>query len=131
MQHIIKLTYGDPYCAGHGMHDSDYYRSNYKTKDIAKAVASSEVKYNLFFEKDICAEYGESTINSDIYDQFFAMGLDIASYTEDWEDGVYHVHDFTGLYLAFAKLSLPDLQTEFMAVTDDSIDIGGYGLFQN
>ena len=131
MQYIIKLTYGDPSCAGHGMHDSDYYRSNYKTKDIAKAVAASEAKYNLFFDNDICAEYGESTINSDIYDQFFAMGIDIASYTEDWGNGVYHVHDFTGLYLAFAKLSLPDLQTEFMAVTDDSIDIGGYGLFQN
>ena len=131
MKYIIELIYGDPSCDGHGMSASDFYRSNYKTKNIAKAVATSEVKHNLFFDKDICAEYGESTINSDIYDQFFAMGIDIASYTEDWGDGEYHVHDFTGLYLAFAKLSLPDLQTEFMEITADSLDIGGYGMFEN
>ena len=131
MQYIIELIYGDTTGDGHGMHDSDFYRSNYKTKDIAKAVASSEIEYNLFFDKDICAEYGECTINSDIYDRFFAMGIDIASYIEDWGDDGYFVHSFTGLYLAFAKLSLPDLQTEYMTITDDSIDIGGYGLFEN
>lgn len=129
MKYIIELVYGDPSGGGHGMYDSDFYRSNYKTKDIAEAVASSEIEYNLFFDKDICAKYGESAINSDIYDRFFAMGIDIASYVEDWGDGDYFVHSFTGLYLAFAKLSLPDLQTEYMAITDDSIEIGGCGLF--
>lgn len=131
MRYIIELIYGDPSSDGHGMSASDSYKSNYKTQDIEKAVAQIEKANNFTFTEDICAEYGECTIDKDRYNQFVSMGIDIGDYVEDYGDDTYYVHNFTGLYLAIAKLALPDLQTEFTKVTTDSLAIGGYGMFEN
>ena len=126
MNYTIGLTYGDPSCDGHGMSETDYYKSNYKTKDIKKAVSKTSQDVGIDFEY-ICAEYGESYLNEDTYSKLATI-LPVDSYVE--EEG-YNVHDFTGLYLAFAKVSLPDLETEFIQITTDTIGIGGYGLFEN
>lgn len=124
----IGLQYGDPSCAGHGMYETDYYWSNYNIHEIQKAFDKIDSENSINFENTVCAEYGECTLSEDHKDLFTSIGLNIDKYIE--ENGRY-VHGFTGLYLAIAKLGLPDLQTEFIRENAQTISIGGYGLFEN
>lgn len=124
----IGLQYGDPSHDGHGMYETDYYWSNYNIHEIQKAFDKIDNEHSINFDNTVCAEYGECTLSEDHKDLFTSIGLNIDKYIE--EDGRY-VHDFTGLYLAIAKLGLPDLHTEFIKEDAETISIGGYGLFEN
>lgn len=83
--------------------------------------------YNFDWDS-ICAEYGESDLSDETYVLFKSIGIDVDKFVEDDD---HHVTNFTGLYLAVASTQLPDLETSYMKITNDDLDIGGYGLFEN
>lgn len=123
---IIALSYGDPSCDGHGMSDTDHYESSHTTTQIHKAMLKAQKALN--FDWDcVCEEYGANGLSEEYYNIFKSV-IDVDSYVED--DGAF-VNNFTGLYLALAKTQLPNLVTKYTAITTDSLDIGGYGLFEN
>jgi hypothetical protein len=122
---IIALNYGDPSGDGHGKSATDYYKSNYPTRDIDNAVTKSCEVTGVDFSR-ICEDYGEDKMHEDTYDTLSKFIL-----IDNFVDNDKFVHNYTGLYLAFAKISLPDLVTEFYPITNDELDIGGYGLFEN
>ena len=122
----IALTYGDPSSDGHGMCDTDYYESSHSTTQIYKAMLKAQQTLN--FDWDcICQDYGKCCLTEDQYELFKSI-IDIDSYTEGDN---HYVNNFTGLYLALVKTQLPDLVTRYMRITSDSLDIGGYGMFEN
>ena len=123
---VIALSYGDTSCDGHGMSDTDYYESSHTTTQIHKAMLKAQKALNFNWDC-VCQEYGDCSLPEGYYDIFKSV-VDVDKYIED--DGNY-VHNFTGLYLALAKTQLPDLVTRYTPITTDSLDIGGYGLFEN
>ena len=130
MKYTIALIYGDPSCDGHGMHETDYYYSNYKTKDIAQALAKVEEQYDISV-RDLCSDYGQSMLTEKEYNTLVnVMKLDISHCGEE-DEGEFYVYDFPGLILTIAKHILTDLEYESMEPTNDFYDIGGYGMFEN
>ena len=121
----ISLTYGDPSADGHGISETDYYTTNYSLKKIVEAVAKTEATLGFTFDRDVCCEYEDCSLTVAQAQAFTDVGINVSDYSED--DGEY-VCDFTGLYLAVAKVNLPDLEISFVEDNSDNLDIGGYGL---
>lgn len=130
MKYTIALIYGDPSCDGHGMHETNYYYSNYKTKDIDQALTKVNEQYDISV-KDLCSDYGQNTLTEKEHDTLVnVMKLDISRCGED-DEGEFYVYDFPVLILTIAKHILTDLEYEPMEPTKDFYDIGGYGMFEN
>ena len=130
MRYTLALTYGDPSRDGHGMSETDYYISNYSSSDVQKAMTKAEKAYNFNFDA-VCSEYGERTLTEEQYGIFANnMKIDLDKLGEEDEDE-FLIYDFPGLYLAVVKTQLQDLKVEAKVITKESINIGGYGLFEN
>ena len=129
MRYTLALTYGDPSRDGHGMSETDYYKSNYSSSDVQKAMVKAEKEYNFNFDA-VCSEYGERTLTKEQYNIFANnMKIDLDELGEENEDE-FLIYDFPGLYLAIVKTQLQNLQVKEKVVTNESINIGGYGLFE-
>ena len=129
MKYTIALTYGDPSRDGHGMSETDYYISNYSSSDIQKAMTKAQKAYNFNFN-DVCSEYGKRTLTEEQYDIFAnKLKIDLDALGEEDEDE-FIIYDLPRLYLAVVKTQLQDLQAEVKVVTNESINIGGYGMFE-
>jgi len=126
LQHKIALTYGDPYADGHGISETDYYMSSHTTSEIIDAVKQTERKLD-FKWSSICADHAQCCLSQEELTMFKDAGISIDDYV-DQDPEWLSVHDFSGLYLAVAELSLPDLETEFIKQDADVIDIDGYGM---
>ena len=124
----LRLTYGDPSADGHGMSATDIYLTNYPRSKVKTAVTATERLTGVRFD-NLCCDYGESALTEEQVEAL-KPHLDVEAYIED-DDDYRYVHDFTGLYLAFAKVSLPDLTTDYQEPSGEEIDIGGYGMFEN
>jgi len=127
LQHKIALTYGDPSADGHGISETDYYISSHTTGRIIDAVKQTERKLGFKWSTDICADYQQCCLTQEEFTIFKDAGIAIDDYVDpdpEWRN----VHDFSGLYLAVAKFSLPSLKTEFIEDDADVIDIDGYGM---
>ena len=130
MKYTIALYYGDQSGDGHGMYETDYFYSNYRTKDIAKAISAVEETYGLVV-RNICSEYGQNYLTEEEYHIITnKMKLNLESYGEE-DDGKFYVDDFPGLIIELAKHVLTDLEVEYMQITKDFYNIGGYGMFEN
>ena len=129
MKYTLALIYGDPSRDGHGMSETDYFASNYSSSDVQKAMAKAQKDYNFNFN-DVCSEYGKRTLTEEQYDIFAnSMKIDLDKLGEEDEDE-FIIYDFPGLYLAIVKTQLQDLQVKEKVVTSESINIGGYGMFE-
>ena len=129
MKYTLALTYGDPSRDGHGMSETDYYKSNYSSSDVQKAMGKAEKAYNFRFN-DVCSDYGKCTLTEEQYDIFAnKMKIDLDHFGEEDEDE-FRIYDFPGLYLAVIKTQLQDLQVKEKVITNEEIDIGGYGMFE-
>ena len=129
MRYTLALTYGDPSRDGHGMSETDYYKSNYSSSDVQKAMVKAEKEYNFNFDA-VCSEYGERTLTKEQYNIFANnMKIDLDELGEENEDE-FLIYDFPGLYLAIVKTQLQNLQVKEKVVTNESINIGGYGMFE-
>lgn len=124
-QHKISLTYGDPSADGHGISETDYYLSSHSARQIVAAVSSIERHHSFSFD-DFCCEYGDTHLTEDQYDLLLSIGILPGAYCDHDYDN--YVEDFTGLYLAIARLALPDLVVTPTNLDYDNIDIGGYGM---
>ena len=124
-QHKISLTYGDPSADGHGISVTNYYICSYPTSRIAAAVASIEQQHSFSFD-DFCCGYEECYLTDEQCDLLLSVGILPGTYCD--QDSDNYVEDFTGLYLAIARLALPDLVATPTCLDYDDIYIGGYGM---
>ena len=86
MKYTIALSYGDQSGDGHGIYETDYFYSNYRTKDIAKAISAVEKTYGLVV-RNICSEYGQNYLTEEEYHIITnKMKLNLDSYGEE-DDG--------------------------------------------
>ena len=129
MKYTLALTYGDLSRDGHGISETDYYKSNYSSSDVKKAMVKTQKAYNFNFN-DVCSECGKRTLTKEQYDIFVnSMKIDLDEFGEEDEDE-FIIYDLTGLYLAVVKTQLQDLQVKEKVVTNESINIGGYEMFE-
>lgn len=126
LQHKISLTYGDPSADGHGISETDYYICNYPASKIAAAVDTIGKQHSFSFD-DFCCEYQECCLTEGQYILLQSLGIPMNHYVQG-DTGWMHVDDFTGLYLAIARLALPDLVVTLTCLDYDNLDIGGYGM---
>lgn len=124
-QYTINLTYGDPSRDGHGISETDSYNSTHNAQALELAVLKTDAKLELDFDNFAC-EYDDPTVLEEDYSVLAEHIPNINDYIEDDEDRKY-ITDFTGLYLAYAKISLPELETEHKPREGEYMDIGGYG----
>ena len=129
MKYALALTYGDPSRDGHGMSETDYFTSNYSSSDVQKAMVKAQKAYNFNFN-DVCSEYGNRTLTKEQYDIFAnKLKINLEALGEEDEDE-FIIYDLPGLYLAIVKTQLQDLQVKEKVITNESINIGGYGMFE-
>lgn len=126
MKHTIHLTYGDPSGDGHGISETETYNSNYKATEIRTAYIKAKAETGFDFDL-VASGYEECCLSLPQYNTLAEL-LNVDPYVEHDEDWI-QIHDFTGLYLAFVKTQLPDLEVEFQPTNwVDHFDIGGYGM---
>ena len=129
MKYTLALTYGDPSRDGHGMSETDYFTSNYSSSDVQTAMVKAQKAYNFNFN-DVCSEYGKRTLTEEQYDIFAnKLKINLEALGEEDEDE-FIIYDLPGLYLAIVKTQLQDLQVKEKVITNESINIGGYGMFE-
>jgi hypothetical protein len=75
----------------------------------------------------LCCEYQECCLTEGQYILLQSLGIPMNHYVQGDTDWLY-VDDFTGLYLAIAKLALHDLVATLTCLDYDNLDIGGYGM---
>lgn len=124
-QHKVSLTYGDPSADGHGISETCYYLSSHSASQILSAVASIERQHSFSFD-DFCCDYQDPHLTDEQCDLLLSIGILPGTYCDHDSDN--YVEDFTGLYLAIARLALPDLVATSTCLDFDNIDIGGYGM---
>lgn len=129
----INLIVGDWGGDGHNMINTITIKTNYTADQIRDTFVENSKNLN-FLLLDYCSKYEESTIGKDILDPVLqelnvtAEDLNLEDYYEDDEDYHFDSDSYTRLYLAIVKYNNPGFNYKFVN-SDNTVDIGGYGLF--
>lgn len=132
---ITYLSVGDRWNDGHGQYQ--HIKVDHNLKDNAQLEAAynrgtSMIGFN--FSKEACSGYEEGSLTKLQYDTLKKF-IDLSPYIylDDEEEEAYLDNgavDFADTWLKIAKLGSPLLVWEFLDLDKNSLDIGGYGLFQ-
>lgn len=137
----FKIDIGDPHDDGHGKHDEYIVETNKTNSEILTAYKASVELTGLAFDdtpivvngvtinwqhpeyddRKICVEYESYSPSKFAWSVLKEHGIE--------ETDVYG-QDFVKLFLAFVKLSLPDLEYQIVPDTLPYLNINiGYGLY--
>lgn len=138
----VRLVVGDWSKDGHGQSDTYIYEVNLTKQDLLAAykVGCKRLSLKVSAENyreaylNFCEDYQDPKVPPEVVRALRAEGLDPDELFECWsgdggdEDYVGTVDAWPELWLAIAKLGEPSL-TYAQVYGDDSIEIGGYGLY--
>lgn len=133
--HTYRVSVGDRYDDGHGRHEFVNVSTNYSSKEIGEAYRkSSEVIGHCVF-KDICKDYEDHTIKSEVVMKLFECGVDLDHFerysNEDQMTLWMDAEGLVKLVMEMAKVHLPCLKYKIVAdeIEDMFINSIGYGVF--
>jgi hypothetical protein len=136
LKHTINLIVGDWSHDGHNMTDTVTIHSNLNVKELEAAYKKGAKKIGVDPTKEIAEEYEDNKISKEAYDKLVTHGFDVKDLidvpdpdeSEDSYD-LYSSEAFSEIWLFVAKTGNPDFEYEMLEESDNSINIGGYGLF--
>jgi hypothetical protein len=127
MTNTINLVVGDWSDDGHGKTDSYTIQTKTTRLELEKAFKKGQKIIGFNLDEDVCAEYEEYELKESEADKIreHLPNFNI----DDLDDGCYmDSESFAILYMEIAKLGDPTIEYE-IADNENSINIGGYGLF--
>jgi hypothetical protein len=141
LPYTITLVAGDWSHDGHSISHNEWIKSNLTSKEIQKAYKDGVEKIGVDLSEDICAEYGEESLEFQYFKKFIDAGFlkfgfelnknDLKSIEKE-EDIEYLDSDFfVALYLFTVFVGNGEFKYEMVENEENNIDIGAYGLFGN
>ncbi len=125
MNTIIFVT-GDPSGDGHGRTSNLSIKTNLSKKEIELAYKKGVelIGFNLIDE--CCNDYEDNVIYEEELVKLKAAGFEIDDTEMDWR--IYH-QEYEDIYLFFILKGNPEFKYEIVS-SNNTIDMGGYGLFR-
>lgn len=121
----IELVVGDWSGDGHEKTSSVHIKSNMKREELFAAIESKEVK-DVFDIHQVCSDYEENKLSQGVYDKLMELGI-LKAIENDQDDFYVYTDVYVELLLDVVKHFYPTFK--YSIVNNDSINIGGYGLF--
>lgn len=131
---VIKLVVGDWSYDGHNMTREYIIETQFTTKEVMAAYKAGSKKLKFNFIDTCCTDYEDNQLQKPHIKKLIAAGIDMSPFLgEPDENGEYEggmePESHAELYLEIVKLGAPDFTYKRVANDDNTILIGGYGLF--
>lgn len=135
-EHIVDLVVGDWSHDGHEKTNVVAVKINVTPNELRSAYENGTKEVGFDLTRDVAADYKDNVLSNERmkvlvangYDEFTVERVeydnDSSDYTGDYR---LRVDSFVDVWLFIAKLGDPSLTYEI--VNNDSVNIGGYGLF--
>lgn len=141
-EHVTTLVVGDWSGDGHDKKDATVIRANLDSKQIMKAYKKASEKLGFNFIDDVAADYEDRILSRDRLKTLLDNGLDLEVLGGDYEikeakeclededsEGVsLWIDSYRDIFLFIVKLGNDSFEWE--ESHGDSLNIGGYGLFE-
>lgn len=146
--HSINLVLGDWSADGHSLTETVTIACNLDGDQLWQAYEQGVAKLGLNVSEDVAAEYEDSTITSVAWAKLAAAGMTLEGLYADNEYDLKAARDqladdpteefrmsigpddFVRIWLFVAKLGDPTFEFVIEEDNKNSVNIGGYGLFQ-
>lgn len=137
METRVKLLVGDYSGDGHNITQDYYVLTNLSCKQVQSSYKEGTKKIGFNFSNEVCRNYEDGSISKDKWAKLKEFGYVPRSYDgEEFEleenvagDGfTLDSQTFADIFMFICKLGNPTLEYKFVE-EDNSINIGGYGLF--
>lgn len=142
LSHATSLVVGDWSGDGHDKTSMTVIRSNLDSKQIMKAYKKASKKLGFSLIDDVAADYEDRTLSRDQLQALVdnGMKLDVLGYEYDIKEATECLEDkdsegigiyseaYRDIFLAIVKMGDESFQWEVSH--GDSLNIGGYGLFE-
>jgi hypothetical protein len=129
----IELVLGDWSRDGHNQTESFMILSSLDCGSLERAYKKGSKLVGFNLSEQVCHGYEDNEIDNDHLDKLISLGFN-ASILEQYEYCKYtnvpiqlSTNDFYMIYMFIARLGNPELKYE--SLDSESINIGGYGLF--
>lgn len=130
MKYKIAITVGDYSGDCHDKKDIFLFQSNCSSSALYSAYRRGVKIVDVDLSRDVCANYGGSTIMGAYYTKLLSHKLIDKTFNcyGDEDDRIFiYPEEFVKIYLGIVKLGFPDFS--FEEIMPDTINIGGYGLY--
>lgn len=127
----VTLVVGDWSHDGHAQTENFTYEVNVTKDELYAAYVRGVKVCGVDWTQEVVAEYEDSAVPIDVVKKLLAHGIDIESWISDEdedEDLTIEPYQFAEVWLMIARLGEHTLEWRVI-VTNDRINIGGYGLF--
>ncbi|MBL6991799.1 MAG: hypothetical protein ISR65_18600 [Bacteriovoracaceae bacterium] len=134
LSYEIELQMGDTSCDGHCLKEIKILKSNLSTKQIRKAYQDATNILGFDFINVVAVDYEDSTIKRNMLkklkDHGITVNIEDLEYVGPTDDPGINPEEYLELYVQIIKLGNPDFQYKLTNPSwENTIDIGGYGLF--
>jgi hypothetical protein len=133
---MISILLGDDSGDGHGKCHIAHINSSHTVDELKEFALKGAKKAGIHWS-DICADYEDNMISSEIMQKLEKAGINhhkwvdkysYTSYQEDpYEGYTCWIDDYINLWIELVKLGNPECVIDVVKIP--KIDIGGYGLF--
>lgn len=135
---ILQLKLGDPYADGHGIVESVFIECNKDSVAVMNAYYEGKEMLGIDLSENICRHYEDSSISAEDVQKLRDAGLtledemmradDYDPEEDDPDDYTLNEESFAEIYMFIVTKGDPEI--EWKHVSLESVEIGGYGLFQ-
>jgi len=127
---FVTLVMGDWSCDGHCIREERTLCIN--NVDFSKAITQGEAKMGWFFTNEIASNYQDRSLTEKQIKALQSHGIKVPdSVIEEMREGSYYLdaNSYVAIVVQIAKVGNPTL--EFSILNNESVTIGGYGLFDH
>lgn len=126
---VINLLLGDWSGDGHSITETVTIECNRNVETLKMAYERGVELTGINLTKDICSDYEDNKVSSEIIETLKVFGMVDLPDTYDEDSYSFWTDTYANTWLFIAKVGDPEL--EFKIVKNQSINIGGYGLYGN
>ena len=134
LNNTIDLVIGDWSKDGHEQSETITIKSNFNTIWIKRAYEQASAILGFCFINESATEYEKPFVPEYVYNKLITVfDKDIIDeliiYEDDEEYRIDSTDNYLALYLMIIELGEPDFKYKILGENNESIKIGGYGLF--
>jgi hypothetical protein len=136
LKHNVRLVLGDWSGDGHEKTSVQFFASNLRGSEIQKAYNAGTKIVGFDLSENVARKYGDNSISIENVNKLKELGCKVFDNPNEYEFDEKKGYSiwttsFTDIYLFICKLGNPEFEYEFVFDPTDSINIGGYGLFNS